>query len=96
MFMPGHFSARSASMNALATELGEAAGRPVVDRTGLIGEFDLDLRYAPDLNVVPEPNASVLPGLSTALQDQLGLRLEGGRGPVDFLVIDRVLMPTEN
>jgi uncharacterized protein (TIGR03435 family) len=96
IFMPGYFSARSVSLDALATELAEAAGRPVVDRTGLTGAFDLDLRYAPELNAAQQPQAADAPGLATALQDQLGLKLEGSRGPVDVLVIDRVRMPTEN
>jgi uncharacterized protein (TIGR03435 family) len=96
IFMPGYFSARSVSLDALATELAEAAGRPVVDRTGLTGAFDLDVRYAPELNVAPQPQTADVPGLVTALHDQLGLKLEGSRGLVDVLVIDRVRMPTEN
>lgn len=83
-------------MDLLASELAEVAGRPVVNRTGLRGEFDFDLSYAPDLNAVPAPEAATAPGLTTALQEQLGLRLEASRGPVEVLVIDRALMPTEN
>ena len=96
IFMPGYASARSASLEALATELAEMMQRPVVNRTGLTGEFDIELRYAPDLDVVPDPRGANAPGLTTGLQEQLGLRLEASRGPVDVLVIDRVVMPTEN
>jgi uncharacterized protein (TIGR03435 family) len=96
IFMPGHVSARAAPVDALATELANTIGRPVVNRTGLIGEFDIDLRYAADLNVVADPQTSNRPGVATALQEQLGLRLEASRGPVDVLVIDRATMPTEN
>ena len=83
-------------MDALATELAEAARRPVVNRTGLIGEFDLDVNYAPDLDTAAAPETATAPALTTALREQLGLKLEGGRGPVEVLVIDRALMPTEN
>ena len=96
IFMPGHFSARSVSLDALATELAEAVGRPVVNRTGLTGEVDFDLRYVPELNAMPQPQAGDAQGLTTALEDQLGVKLEGTRGPVDVLVIDRLRMPTEN
>jgi len=96
IFMPGHLSARAASLDALATELTETLGRPVVNRTGLTGEFDIDLRYAAELNVVADAQTSNRPGVATALQEQLGLRLEASRAPVEVLVIDRVAMPTEN
>jgi uncharacterized protein (TIGR03435 family) len=94
LFRPGHFSGRAVSMDRLAGELADLGDRPVMNRTGMKGEFDLDLTYAPELTAAPE--AAALPGLATALQDQLGLKLEAGRGPVQVLVIDRALMPTEN
>jgi uncharacterized protein (TIGR03435 family) len=82
-------------MDVMASELAEVVGRPVVNRTGLGGEFDFDLSYTPDLSV-RAPDAATAPGLTTAMQEQLGLKLEAGRGPVEVLVIDRALMPTEN
>jgi len=94
LFIAGHFSGRAVSMDILAGELADVAGRPVVNRTGLTGEFDLDLNYTADL--VTEPSTTAAPGLRTALEDQLGLRLEAGRGPVDVLIIDRAQRPTEN
>ena len=96
LFRSGHFSGRAVSMDRLADELTESSGRPVVNRTGLTGEFDLELRYTADLAAEPPPDAAIAPGLATALREQLGLRLEGARGPVEVLVIDRALMPTEN
>jgi uncharacterized protein (TIGR03435 family) len=96
IFMPGHVSARAASLDALATELTDTIGRPVVNRTGLTGEFDIDLRYTPDSSAVADPQASSPPAVATALQEQLGLRLEASRAAVEVLVIDRVAMPTEN
>ena len=64
----------------------------VIDRTGLAGNWDFDLRYAAESRapLAADPDA---PSLFTALQEQLGLRLESIRGPVDVLVIDRVERP---
>ena len=63
--------------------------RIVRDRTGLAGEFDVELEYVP-LSGDPQ----VGPGLTTALRDQLGLALRSTTGPVDVHVIDRVEPPT--
>jgi uncharacterized protein (TIGR03435 family) len=79
--------------------------RPVVDRTGLSGRFDFTLRWTPDdsqfrgLGVrVPAPadDPNAPPGLFTAIQEQLGLRLESTNAPVEVLVISRVERPTDN
>jgi uncharacterized protein (TIGR03435 family) len=96
IFTRGHFSGRAVSLDVLAGELADVTGRPVVNRTALTGEFDLDLSYTPDLAAQPAPDAAIVPGLPTALQEQLGLKLDAGRGPVDVLVIDRAVMPSEN
>ena len=114
MFFPGTWSMRSMSMRAFALALERLVRRAVVDGTGLTGEFDIDLAYAPESfevpfagNVVggavggPEgfgPGAPQRTGPSvfTALRDQLGLRLEAGRAPVDVLVVDEVRQPKEN
>jgi uncharacterized protein (TIGR03435 family) len=81
--------------------------RPVVDKTGLSGNFDFTLVFAPDQSSsmpgpppgVPAPPVAAIadaPVLPTALQEQLGLKLEAERAPIDYLVIDRVERPTEN
>jgi uncharacterized protein (TIGR03435 family) len=74
--------------------------RPVVDQTGLGGRYDFDLAFAPDESLwgglLPRPDNSDKPGLFTAVQEQLGLRLEATRGPVDVLVIDRIERPSAN
>jgi uncharacterized protein (TIGR03435 family) len=90
--------------------LSRVTGRPVIDRTGLAGQFDWDLNWTPD-NLPPRPaglpadqpltvNGQPVnpngPTLATALQEQLGLKIESATGPVDVLVIDRVERPTEN
>ncbi len=75
----------------LASNLANQTGRYVIDRTGLTGFWDWTLEWDPD------PNAdSQLPSLFTALQEQLGLRLEGQKGPVPMLVIDSVEKPSDN
>ena len=88
-------------MSLFVTLLAARLGRAVVDRTGLNGDWDFDLAYSdlqqgalPVANAQPvDPNA---PSLFTALQEQLGLKLESTRAPVDVLVIDKVSQPTEN
>jgi uncharacterized protein (TIGR03435 family) len=76
--------------------------RPVVDRTGMAGRYDLSLAWTPDQSqfngrvppATDDPN--VLPGLYTAIQEQLGLRLEAVKAPVEVMVIDRVERPSQN
>ena len=74
--------------------IATAAGRPVVDRTGLDGYFDLDLQYA---SGPPTPDATEQrPSIFAAVQEQLGLKLESTQAPMDVLVIDHLDKPTEN
>jgi uncharacterized protein (TIGR03435 family) len=68
-------------------------GRTVVDKTGLIGNYSFDLKWTPD-DQQGTPDAG--PTLFTALEEQLGLKLEPAKGPVDSLVIDHVEKPSEN
>jgi len=76
----------------IAGVLAHRAGQSVVDRTGLKGTYDFTLSYAPANDV-----GSSLPDFFTALQEQLGLKLESRKVPVDFLIIDHVdREPTEN
>jgi uncharacterized protein (TIGR03435 family) len=106
---PGAIIARSQTMAQLAaalsrlTNTGSSLGRLIVDRTGLDGSFDVDLRFTPER--VPDfgpggpppgvpaidPNAA---SIFAAMQEQLGLKLEAQRAPVDVVVIDRVEKPT--
>ena len=66
-------------------------GELVVDRTGLSGEYDFTLEWAPALN-----ESAGGASLFTALVEQLGLRLESGKRPMDAVVIDRIERPTED
>jgi len=80
------------TMKQLAEWAGNRVDRAVVDRTGLPGNYDFEMRYASArLGAAAPPD---MPSLFTALQEQLGLRLENARGPVEFVVIDRVERPT--
>jgi uncharacterized protein (TIGR03435 family) len=87
-----------AGLDDFARELAAAAGRPVIDRTGLIGTFDLTVAWDPDPTGAADEPASPVRGLSlfTAVQEQLGLKLDPQRAPVEVLVIDRAEPPTEN
>jgi uncharacterized protein (TIGR03435 family) len=86
----------------LAGTLVGPAQRLVIDRTGLTGNWDLEVNYTPDRSQVPpgvelpssiDPNG---PSLFTAIEEQLGLKLGPARGPVEVLVIDSVQQPTPN
>jgi uncharacterized protein (TIGR03435 family) len=74
--------------------------RAVVDQTGLSGTYDFDLEWTPDESQfggnLPRSVEPTKPSLFTAMQEQLGLRLEATKGPVQALVIDRVERPSEN
>ncbi|HET9192656.1 MAG TPA: TIGR03435 family protein [Vicinamibacterales bacterium] len=91
-----HWSLRETTMTQFAERLVGSFDRPVLDRTGLDGSFDIDLTYSADNPVVDTSNAPNAPSLITALREQLGLRLESTKAPVEVLVIDRVQTPTEN
>jgi uncharacterized protein (TIGR03435 family) len=97
-------------MEQLAASLSQYTGRMVFDRTGMSGNFDYDLEFAHNpalrgrgpgggLPGPPEPATPADPGrgsIFTAVQAQLGLRLDSQRSPVDVLVIDSAEQPTEN
>jgi uncharacterized protein (TIGR03435 family) len=88
------------TMAELAASLGDRVGRPVVDKTGLGGKFDFELSWAPDLTLatgVPDPAANFSgPSIFTALQEQLGLRLDSQKGPIEMLLIEGAERPAEN
>jgi uncharacterized protein (TIGR03435 family) len=94
----GRYTGRR-SMAQLAQYLGSIVGRPVVDRTGLTGIFDIRLEFTPEL-VPIGPNGPIVdpngPSIFTALQEQLGLRLESGKGPVETVVIEGAEKPQPN
>jgi bla regulator protein blaR1 len=104
----GELSSSGAPLELLAEQLSARLGRAVVDKTGLKGNYAFNLHWTPDQSeeenlmqsgelLAPEPPAdSNGPLLLTALQEQLGLKLQPNREPVDVLVIDHVEEPAEN
>ncbi len=79
----------------LAGQIIGTVNRMVVDRTGLEGRFDINLRWTPDVSIgANPPPGDERVSLFTALQEQLGLRLQPDTGPVDVLIIDSVSRPT--
>jgi len=99
----GRISAGSIPLSNFAQMLGSMLNRPIYDRTNLTGNFDVQLEYTPDQMPQIPPGATLPPGvtlpspdgpsLNTALQEQLGLKLEATRGPVEVLVVDSVEQP---
>jgi uncharacterized protein (TIGR03435 family) len=94
------------TMVALATNLSRSytsvLGRNVIDRTGLTGTFDIHLKWAFDPLNGPRAGSDATPpdlagpSIFTALQEQLGLKLESTKGPVEVLVLDHVEKPSDN
>ena len=77
--------------------LASVTDRLIVDRTGLKDLYEFDLRWSPDLGAgIPAPADPDTPGLFTALEEQLGLRLQPARAQVEVMVVDRFEPPTEN
>ena len=99
----------NSSMGSLAYQLSSELGRSVANRTGLNGRYDFELKWTPApgdggleaLGLPPQVDApaaadSSAPTIFTALQEQLGLKLESTRGPVDVLTVQRAERPSEN
>jgi uncharacterized protein (TIGR03435 family) len=89
---PGRLNGNGTDMATFASALSGKLGRSVVDRTGLHGFYDFLLAWTPDEAQAETPG----PSLFTAIQEQLGLRLESTKGQVEVLIIDRAERPSEN
>lgn len=100
---PGSFMISDSQMTGIAipvslfaTNLAFRVERNVIDKTGLTGTYDINLKWTPAEQEGKTDSSDNAPDLFTALQEQLGLKLESSKGPVDTLVIDQVEMPSEN
>jgi uncharacterized protein (TIGR03435 family) len=92
-----HLIGGKKTMADLARLLAQATFRPVLDRTGIIGEFNFDVEYgATDNQLGAEFPGMSGPSIFTALEEQLGLKLEAAKAPMEVLVIERVEKPSEN
>lgn len=106
----GQATLQSANMAMLIRLLSQNLGRDVIDKTGLTGRYDIELKWTPDEAAMrmpgdgaerppsdnaPPPDTSG-PSLFTALQEQLGLKLESSKGPVGILVVDHIERASEN
>jgi bla regulator protein BlaR1 len=108
MMNPGHLESTGASTDMLSHIFSRQLQRTVVDKTGLSGEYDFTLDYTPDNMPMPPhggpdggpkpegPADQGGPSLFTAVEEQLGLKLEATKGIVDVIVIDHIDPPTEN
>ena len=100
LFGPGFITLRQFTMERFAHDLTMIARRVVVNKTGLDGRYDIDVEFAPEFRPAPPPGAPEIaaapsdgPSMFTAIQEQLGLKLESARGPVEVFVIDAVQRP---
>jgi len=85
------------TIKTLADILSSVLGRPVNDGSGLTGQYDFKLEWAPDPGSSTEhPDDTTGPSIFTALTDQLGLSLKSTKGPVQVYVIEKVERPSEN
>jgi uncharacterized protein (TIGR03435 family) len=102
MGTPGLIRFGGFPISQITTMLSGQTGRMVVDRTGLTGNWEFELHFAAEQRGAPPPGADPpaadpnAPSLFTALQEQLGLKLESTKGPVEVVVIDSIERPTED
>ncbi len=107
MMAPGRIESSGTSIDMLAHALAPQLGRSVVDKTGLTGRYDYTLQWTPDNAPPPIPGGSgpareatdsdaASVSLFTAIQEQLGLKLESEKSTVDVIVIDHIELPSAN
>jgi uncharacterized protein (TIGR03435 family) len=106
----GQIAYQSAPLSMLTNTLTQLTGRLVLDQTGLTGTYDFTLKWTPDegqmqmfrrasdgpVNSEAAASDAIGPSLFTALKEQLGLRLEATKAPVEMLVVDHAERPSEN
>ena len=101
----GQIRGFASPLSNLALMLTNYLHRPVIDRTGLTGIYDFTLRWTPDTNQtqdssitngLPSGDPTGSPNIFTAIQEQLGLKLESAKGPVEIFVIDKIERPSGN
>jgi uncharacterized protein (TIGR03435 family) len=88
--------ATSTTVPDFAQALSRIVKRRVLDKTGFTTTFDVNLKYRPEDLGLENPSSANLPSIFVALEEELGLKLESGRAPIDVLVIDHIERPSEN
>jgi uncharacterized protein (TIGR03435 family) len=94
----GQMTTQGVPLSVFASWLSQTLHRQVADNTGLPGNYDMTLRWSSDevASVQQDPTTTSAPSIFTALQEQLGLKLESTKGPVDTIVIDHIEKPSAN
>ena len=98
---PGGLEAKDYDFSSLANQLGYIVQRTVVDKTGLKGKYDFTLKWTPEdqaagAGAAADAGTEAAPSIFTAVEEQLGLKLNSSKGPVETLVVDRAEMPADN
>lgn len=95
---PGHTKGYRLTSEQLAGSLSFFLQRPVVDKTGLTGKYDIELEWTPEQTLMrtPDPATAGPPSIFISLREQLGLKLQSAKGPVRVLAVDHVAKPSEN
>jgi uncharacterized protein (TIGR03435 family) len=99
MMRDGEMTAQAVPISNLVGILSMQLHRQVIDKTGLTGKYDFTLKFAtenPHEDSASAAEPETAPPLITAVQEQLGLKLEPAKGPVDTIVVDHVEQPSEN
>ena len=109
MMQRGKITATDAQLSMLVTTLSRDLGRTIIDKTGLTGNYDFTLEFAPEEGGPQQPGAGAeaggappaspsdsAPSIFTAIKEQLGLKLDSTKGTVDVIVIDHIEKPGEN
>jgi len=104
----GQLAGQGVSVTSLAQALSQRLGLNVLDKTGLRGRYDFKLQWPTDEGLVPrvkgtqdskqgtDSSSSAGPSIFTAIQEQLGVKLQSQKAPVEILVIDHAETPSEN
>ena len=90
------WTCHAASIDKIVATAGSMMEAPVVDRTGLNGSYDVNVRFIDDDRRRRDPDAPLGPTFEQALREELGLSLEKGKGEIEVLVIDHMEKPSEN
>ncbi len=92
----GMMDLTGSELRGMAANLSSLLERSVIDQTGLKGKYDIKLNWSPDLGPSDDSPGSSGPSVFAALEEQLGLKLVAGKGPVEMLVIEKAEKPSEN